>query len=340
MASDVPFRCKTNANHTPHKMKFGELWDPYSTLAAPTRAQSVDLVEPHSRSRAGTPMSMGLGLGQLWRPDPRARVNRTESKLVLRSTHIQMDNVTKRMIVNLLEKCRLRSGALFKSMKASDTPDPTTGRLSSLIPAAQFELCIRAAGISAPRAVFNTLLEMVGVREEDGQVDYNKFLEELDIEEAQLLEQIQDKRTMLQAQGNQERKHREMLKTMELERQDLAAKERRQAPQRKEHANSDQRMCIDFDSPNPSSPGSNLRAKSWFKPRHLTSAFGHDNQMMYCLPGGPLGVEFQDSSTQPPIESSVLEIELRHVRDQVLTRKVAQQRAARNNSGNDDAFFG
>ena len=34
----------------------------------------------------------GARLGQLWRPDPRARVNRTESKLVLRSTHIQVPN--------------------------------------------------------------------------------------------------------------------------------------------------------------------------------------------------------------------------------------------------------
>ena len=50
--------------------------------------------------------------------------------------------------------------------------------------------------------------------------------------------------------------------------------------------------------------------------------------------------EMRDSSKQPPIESYVLEHELHHVRDHVLVEKVSRQRAARNNSGNDDAFFG
>ena len=44
------------------------------------------------------------------------------------------------------------------------------------IPAAQFELCIRSVGINAPRAVYNVLLEMVGV-DPEGNVDYVKFLE-------------------------------------------------------------------------------------------------------------------------------------------------------------------
>merc|ERR1711871_596174 len=126
---------------------------------------------------------------------------------------------------------------------------------------------------------------------------------------------------------------------MEVERQSRLA-ERRPEPAQPVLEPIDQRLCVEVDSPDLGYRKSGVRAKSCFKPRHLTSAFGRDNQTMYALPGGPLGVEMQDSSMQPPVEQNVLDAELRHVRDNVLTAKVAQQRAARNNSGNDDQFFG
>merc|ERR1711959_258296 len=100
------------------------------------------------------PMSMSMGLGQLWRPDPRS-LSRHEPHLILRSTHVKMDTETKRMIVYLLEKCRVKSTALFKCMKASDAnadDQPNKGSIS----AAQFELCIRCVDITAPKAVFLT----------------------------------------------------------------------------------------------------------------------------------------------------------------------------------------
>merc|ERR1719230_805443 len=109
-----------------------------------------------------------------------------------------MDPQTKRMIVNILDKCRVRSTALFKVMKGSDPPDPTTGRQSSYIPAQQFELCIRSVGITAPRAVFNVLLEMVGVNQ-DGNVNYAQFLEDLGVEENLKADQIATRRMSLKA---------------------------------------------------------------------------------------------------------------------------------------------
>ena len=80
--------------------------------------------------------------------------------------------------------------------------------------------------------------------------------------------------------------------------------------------------------------------KSWFKPQHLKSAFTNSTETIYCLPGGPLGVEMLDSQYQPPIEQRILEHELHHVRDNVLKSKVALQRQARNNTGNEDAYYG
>jgi len=69
-ACDVPFGSRSNANHKEHNLKFGELWDPYATLesVAPTMKQ----VQPAMSRRpndAGVPLQLGIGLGQLWRPD-------------------------------------------------------------------------------------------------------------------------------------------------------------------------------------------------------------------------------------------------------------------------------
>lgn len=339
-ASDVPFGSKENDNHLHHNLNFGELWDPYSSLQ-PSRPASVGTIgsefRPGSRNSNAVPLQMGIGLGQLWRPDPKAPP-RKETKLVLRTTHVEMDRTMKRMIVNLLEKCRIKATALFKCMKASDDPDPTTGVQSGKIPTSQFELCIRSAAISAPRAVFNTLFEMVG--DDEGNVDYIKFLEDLDIEEGQMMAEIKDRRSMLRSQMETEKRDRDRRMEQHMQMQ----RARSSTPQNPYRAAPtevvDQRLCVEIDSPEPLKRQSGIRAKSWFKPRHLKSAYGHDLEAQFCLPGGPLGTEMRDASKQPPIESHVLEHELHHVRDHVLVEKVSRQRAARNNSGNDDAFFG
>ena len=131
-------------------MKFGELWDPYATLesVAPTMKLKQPLAKSESRRPNEVPLQLGIGcaypagsrlaryrcltcpllsrLGQLWRPDPRSSARSSEQQLLLRDTPVQMDPTTRRMIVFLLEKCRLKSTALFKTMKASDTPNPAT----------------------------------------------------------------------------------------------------------------------------------------------------------------------------------------------------------------------
>lgn len=344
-ASDIPFRSHENDAHTDYNLKFGELWDPFAPFAAEPRPHSVasssNMDDCRPKSRAQMPMSMSMGLGQLWRPDSRTQAQREKSqpKLILRSTEVEMDRETKRMIVYLLEKCRLRSTALFKSMKASDPPDPATGKCLGRIPGSQFELCIRSSASSAPKAVFNVLLEMIGM-DEDGTVDYIKFFEDLDIEEVQMMEQIVQRKTKLKAQKENEMQWRRQIMQQEMERQQVVRAQKEAPPAPKPILKTDERLFIEVDSLNPELRKSGVKARSWFKPRHLTSAYGHDIETMYCVPGGPLGVEMQDAQRQPPIECKILEHELHHMRDHVLREKVAMQRQSRNNSGNDDAFYG
>jgi len=293
-------------------------------------------------------------------------------------------------------------------MKASDPPDPATGKCLGRIPGSQFELCIRSSASSALKAVFNVLLEvnehllglgsllrelqlylfyqstrvfilgslfpwrhlrvqriqpsthecllclfektsqhvftskhfeMIGM-DEDGTVDYIKFFEDLDIEEVQMMEQIVQRKTKLKAQKENEMQWRRQIMQQEMERQQVVRAQKEAPPAPKPILKTDERLFIEVDSLNPELRKSGVKARSWFKPRHLTSAYGHDIETMYCVPGGPLGVEMQDAQRQPPIECKILEHELHHMRDHVLREKVAMQRQSRNNSGNDDAFYG
>jgi len=253
-----------------------------------------------------------------------------------------MDEDIKRMIVVILEKCRARTPGLFKCMRASDGPDPLTGVTSGRIPATQFELCLRSVGITAPKLVFNVLLEMVG-EDQNGQVDYTKFLEDLEIEENQMVAEINNKKQQVQA-FSIEKKRQENERRDQLYQQQHQGSIRGSPSTMKPSELSDQRVYVEVDGYTlggriPPTPV----ACSYFKPRHLKSGYSQQclkNEAMYCLPGGPMGFELRDSSLQPPVESRCLESDLHHMRDKVLATKVARQRAARNNSGNDSAFFG
>ena len=94
------------------------------------------------------------------------------------------------------------------------------------------------------------------------------------------------------------------------------------------HATRDTRLMIEVESL-PTSPNPGQRTRSFFKPHHLKSAFTNDVSTVYCLPGGPLGVEMVDSQIQPPVEKVILEKELHFMRDKVHRDKVLAQKAAR-----------
>jgi len=238
------------------------------------------------------------------------------------------------MIVFLLEKCRMKSTPLFKTMKASDTPNPATGKQKGAISASQFELCIRSAGINAPRAVFNVLLEVAGM-DEDGEVDYVKFLEDLEIEENMGVEEMKGRREIIQHQMAAEEQQKAY---MQRQREEYQAHQQARAHRTtglsaSRLASRDTRLLIEVDSlPDGRNPGQ--RTQSFFKPKHLTSAFTNGVGTVYVLPGGPLGVEMVDSQEQPPVEQKVLDGELHFMRDFVHKDKVEAQKAARCQVGN------
>jgi len=225
-------------------------------------------------------------------------------------------------------------------MKASDTPDPTSGVMSGRIPAAQFELCIRCVGINAPRAVFNTLFDIVGV-DENGEVDYVKYLEDLEIEEVLGIEKTKERRKVLKSQIEREdayNKYRQQQREQQQVAQYQKAK-RAAAPSSDGYsANADTRTCIEVDYiPGQSPSPQGIPTKSYFKPKHLVSAYTNDIQTVFCLPGGSHG-EMRDSQAQHPIEAPTLNSEMRHYRDSVLASKVQMQKLSRSNGG-DDAYI-
>lgn len=269
------------------------------------------------------------------------------------------------------------------------------GKQQGCIPASQFELCIRSAGINAPRAVFNVLLEVVGL-DEEGQVDYVKFLEDLEIEENMGVEEMKLRRQTIQVfprfcaprrchgffvhscsccvqhQMAAEEQEKAYLQQQQREYEQAQPKQHRGGPTMSatKRAARDTRMLIEVrgarqgfgstvgvvdsdlrvrsdpcchmkgSDPNawtcrsqvdslPDGRHPGMRTQSYFKPKHLTSAFTNDVGTVFSVPGGPLGVELVDSQEQPPIEQAVLDGELHFMRDFVHKDKVEMQKAIR-----------
>jgi len=324
-ASDIPFnqRMKNNPAHLATQLHMGEIWDPYAGLA-PGRAQTASLGGPVT----SPPFGMHFGLGQTWKgskrmltdpPDAATDPARKASNWIPGSVSVSME--CRRGFAAVLERCTIGSNQLFKRFCACDGDGKTKeGKISC----AQFELCLRSLGITATKQVLQLMLDTVC--EPDGQVDYLKFINDLDVKDA-------TKRPVRTTPASYTPYTR--LKTPEAFDAELrgwttVSESAHTRPSSTGPLCTDPfkhfkdiRLKAELD------PCRKLKGHCFFKPRHLVSGFAQSPASTFCLPGGMMRDLSETTNVRHPVERDVQNREMTFHRDSVLAQDIAASRAAR-----------
>jgi len=335
--SDIPFsqRRKAYPAHSASNMRMGEFWDPYAGLHSGHEAQ---------KPRTPLPFSMALGLGQVWKgppgmshhdpPDPSMDPAHKTLKWIDDSEGIDVEQ--RRGVAALLDGCSRLCAPLFKRFCASDGDGKSRGgKLSKQ----KFELCLRSMDITSTNFVMQVLISSIA--QPDGQVDYLKFMNDLESrgvakKKPTLRSQTPGGRYTPYATVNPRNKS-EASDDAHMQGWTTTKELRSRTPNNAKPLMTDPfkhfkdiRLHAELD------PKLGPKGTCYFKPRHLVSGFGQAPGSAFCLPGGQM---HDLSETKPraqqrhPIERDVLQREMEFYRNHVLVQDVMAAREARHGGG-------